>query len=193
MTGGLWIVVGASGAGKDTVLRRLGALAAAPAAPRLHIARRWITRPAHASEDHHPVSEAHFAAMAAAGEFALHWRAHGLGYGIGREIDIRLAAGDAVVFNGSRAHLGEAYRRYGAARAVLIRVAPAVLAARLAARGRENAADIAARLARHDELDARMAADPRLVTLDNDGTPDAAARALYALVTGNLPPSLEVA
>ena len=81
MNGCLVVMVGASGAGKDSLLRWL--------AQHLHgavpvrIAQRWITRAAHASEDHLALDAARFEAMRAAGDFALHWTAHGTGYGIG--------------------------------------------------------------------------------------------------------------
>ena len=44
--------------------------------------------------------------------FALDWKAHGYCYGIGTAIDRRLALGDAVLVNGSRAHAAAALARY---------------------------------------------------------------------------------
>lgn len=144
MTGRLFAVVGPSGAGKDTLLA-----AAAAARPDLTIARRVITRPAEAGgEPFEGVSPAEFAARAAAGAFALSWSAHGLHYGIPAGIDATLAAGRDVAFNGSRAVLEEAARRYPGLTVIHVTAPAPVLAARLAARGRESADDIAARLAR---------------------------------------------
>ncbi len=181
MNGCLVVMVGASGAGKDSLLRWL-AQHLDGAVP-VRIAQRWITRAAHASEDHLALDAARFEAMRAAGDFALHWTAHGTGYGIGREIDRQLAQGDTVVINGSRAHLAAALARYPQAQVVLVRVRPEVLAARLRARGRETMAQIEDRLARHAALDAPLAIDPaRVHRLDNDGALDDAGRRLLAIL-----------
>ena len=78
MMGRLFVVVGPSGAGKDTLLA--GAVAAEP---RLHWARRVITRPSSAGgEPFEGVDETEFAARLGRGEFALHWQ--GRPYGGGR-------------------------------------------------------------------------------------------------------------
>lgn len=45
--------------------------------------------------------------MDAEGAFALSWQANGLSYGIPREIDDWLAAGEDVLVNGSRGHLAQ--------------------------------------------------------------------------------------
>ena len=78
MSPGLFVlVVGPSGAGKDTLLD--GARAHAACAQRFHFARRVITRPAGApGEDHDSQSEADFAQREAQGGFLITWRAHGL-------------------------------------------------------------------------------------------------------------------
>lgn len=181
MNGQLVIVVGASGAGKDSLLHWLTQQLQAErgAHTPIRIATRWITRAAHASERHHSVDAARFAAMLAADEFALHWSANDAQYGVGREIDAWLALGDTVVVNGSRAHLAQVAADYPQAQAVLVRVSAAVLAQRLHARGRESAAQVEARLARHAALDTPLAFDPaRVKVIDNDGTLDEAGRAL---------------
>lgn len=133
-------VVGPSGAGKDTLM------ALASALPGIRSARRVITRPADAGgEEFTGVSEAEFAARATAGEFVLHWRAHGLGYGI----PVSELAGEGVVLlNLSRAVLAEAGRVLPGLPVIEVTAPPGVLAARLAARGRESGADQAARLSR---------------------------------------------
>ena len=143
-------VVGPSGAGKDTLMEAARARLAGDA--RFRFVRREITRPAKAGgEDHAPVDAATFAARRASGAYALAWEAHGLGYGIPADIARDIAAGRVVIANLSRAVLAEAARRFPL---LLIEItAPAeVLARRLAARGREDAADIARRLARRLDL-----------------------------------------
>lgn len=141
MTARLVAVVGPSGAGKDTLM----AMACA-ALPDCRAARRVITRPTDVGgEDFDGVTDAAFAARAASGDFALHWRAHGLGYGIPMA---ELAGAGTVLFNASRGVLGQAQARFPGLLVIVVTAPPAVLAARLAARGREARDDQAARLAR---------------------------------------------
>ena len=143
-------VVGPSGAGKDTLMA--GARAALAQNARFRFVRRAITRPAEAGgEDHEALSEADFAARRAAGGFAFSWGAHGLHYGIPRDIEEDIAARRVVIANLSRAVLPEAGARYRL-RVLSITAPMEILAARLAARGRESTADINARLAREVAL-----------------------------------------
>ncbi len=162
MAGLLVLVVGPSGAGKDTLIA--GARAALADDARFVFARREITRPADpAGEDHIPLTPAEFAARRRA--YALAWEAHGLGYGIPGEISAGIAAGRIVVANVSRTVVADAARRFPVL-VLEVTASPGVLAARLAARGREDAADQAARLARQIELDGSVAS----VRILNDTT-----------------------
>jgi phosphonate metabolism protein PhnN/1,5-bisphosphokinase (PRPP-forming) len=169
-------VVGPSGAGKDTLMALARARLAGDA--RFRFVRRAITRPAEAGgEDHRALDEAGFAAERDAGGFALWWAAHGLLYGIPRDIEDDLAARRVVVANLSRGVLAEAGARFRV-RVLLITAPVEVLAARLAARGREGTADIAARLAREAALPPGL----DVVPVMNDATPeDGAARVVAAL------------
>lgn len=136
----IFAVVGPSGAGKDTLIA--GALRHRPG---LRLARRVITRPTEAGgEDFEGVTPEEFVARKARGEFALDWQAHGLCYAIPHD---QLRAGD-VIFNGSRAALPAAQARFPDLRVILVTASAPVLAARLAARGRESEADIRERLER---------------------------------------------
>lgn len=167
----IFAVVGPSGAGKDTLLA--GAVAACPG---LHWARRVVTRPTQeGGEPFEGVDAATFARRLAAGEFALHWQAHGLRYGIAHgEL-----SGDRVVFNGSRQAIGAAMERLPGLRVIRITAPSKVLAERLAARGRESRAEIEARLARAS-YDLPEGVD--VVDVVNDATPDiGVARLLAAL------------
>lgn len=92
MAGRLVLVVGPSGAGKDTLMRL--AQEQLRDDRRFIFVRRVITRKADAAlEDHDTMSEAAFAAAEAAGAFMLSWRAHGLGYGLPRSVADEIAAG----------------------------------------------------------------------------------------------------
>jgi|SRR5271166_6572760 len=168
----LVLVVGPSGAGKDTLLD--AARAALADDPRFRFVRRVITRPAEAGgELHEAVSDAEFAAR----DFALTWQAHGLRYGIPATIAADLAAGRVVVANVSRSVIAAAAGRFPV-RVIEITAPPEVLAARLATRGREGVADVAARLARSVALPDGVPIE----TVTNDVTVDAgAARFLAAL------------
>ncbi|MGB4780221.1 phosphonate metabolism protein/1,5-bisphosphokinase (PRPP-forming) PhnN [Microbacterium sp.] len=147
MTGAFVAIVGPSGAGKDSVI---GAARTLLAADDIEFVRRVITRPASPSEDCDSVSESHFAAAEARGAFALSWRSHGLAYGIPAAVEERVRGGAVVVGNVSRGVLPELGERFGRARVVRITVPEDVRRARIAARGREDAAAIAARLDRAD-------------------------------------------
>jgi thymidine phosphorylase len=145
-TGTFFLVVGPSGAGKDTLID--GARRALASASYV-FARRVITRPAGApGEDHEAETPEGFAAREAAGEFLITWQAHGLHYGLPAELLSALACGRHVVANGSRATVDELGKRVPGLVVVEISAPPEVLAQRIAGRGREDHAQILARLQR---------------------------------------------
>jgi ribose 1,5-bisphosphokinase len=155
-------VMGPSGAGKDTLLA--GARAALDPAAWI-FAHRYITRPPSPGDENFvSLAPAEFAARRERGLFAFHWRARGVDYGIGSEIESWRAHGLAVVVSGSRADWRTGAPARAGAVPVLITAPASLLAARLTARGRDP--DVAARLARADEfaIDA-----PGLVRVDNSG------------------------
>jgi ribose 1,5-bisphosphokinase len=170
MSGHLIYVMGPSGAGKDSLLAyaraRLGA-------SNLLFAHRYITRAADAgSENHVALSPQEFEWRAARGLFALQWSSHDLHYGVGIEILAWLERGANVVVNGSRGHFAQALQQYPDLAAIVIDAHPEVLAQRLAARGRESAAAIGARLARQPafELAQPGVAPSYRARIDNSAT-----------------------
>lgn len=174
MSGLLVAVVGPSGVGKDTLLAGL-----AQQRPDIVIARRVITRSADAGgEDHDAVSDAEFDDALAQGHFAVHWAAHGLRYGIPASINTDLAQGRVVLFNGSRKALPAIRRSYPGMMVLMITAPQAVLAERLRARGREDAEEITARLARAD-----LKAPAGAVTICNDASPEVAIDRMLAAIT----------
>ena len=94
--GCLALVVGPSGAGKDTLM----AIAAGRlrATPRIVFGRRIVTREADGSEDHDSLTQEAFDAALARREFVLAWKAHGHSYGVPRAALRPLEAGDTVFF-----------------------------------------------------------------------------------------------
>lgn len=177
-TGRLIFLVGPSGSGKDSLI---DASREQLAVAGVEIARRVITRSAEAKgEAAQGVTPEQFDTLRAQGAFAMHWRANGLDYGIPRQVDQWLAAGRAVLVNGSRAYLPEARQRYPDLLAVLVEVKPEVLRQRLLARGRETTEEVEQRLARSARLQA--AADPSVHVLDNSSTLEAAVAAFFSLL-----------
>ena len=145
--GTLILVVGPSGAGKDTLIS--GARAALKDDSRFVFTRRAITRPnVVGAEDSETMASGAFAAAIAAGAFAFAWRAHGLSYGIPIAIETALRQGRHVVVNVSRSVIPEARQRYQPVRIIEAWAPIEVLEQRLAARGRESEAEIEQRLAR---------------------------------------------
>jgi phosphonate metabolism protein PhnN/1,5-bisphosphokinase (PRPP-forming) len=159
----LVLVVGPSGAGKDTLIN--AAKAALAGDPGFVFPRRVVTRPAVAAlEDHDSVSPEQFALQEANGAYALSWEAHGLRYGLPASLVPDLDAGRVVVMNGSRTMTGAAIERFPGTRIVLIEATPERRAERLAGRGRESAAEIRERLSR--ELAVPL---PDAIRIDNSG------------------------
>lgn len=171
-------VVGPSGAGKDSVMDF--ARDAFAQNGRIHFARRVITRPASPeAEDHDTLSEDDFRAAQRRGVFALSWGSHGLLYGIPSEVDDLICNRGVVIANLSRASVAEAKTRYANVMPVLITVSPHIMALRLAARGRESAADIKARIARNTSY---SAFDEDCHPIDNSGELEEAGNAFVHLV-----------
>jgi ribose 1,5-bisphosphokinase len=144
--GRLVLVVGPSGAGKDTLLGL--AKAACADDPGIVFPRRVITRQASASEDNEEVSLGTFEAALARDEYAIHWQAHGHCYALSRAIDDEIRAGHTVVANVSRTVVAAMRRAYANVLVVSITAPPDVLAERLASRRRGSDGRIEHRLAR---------------------------------------------
>ena len=171
LPGKLVLVVGPSGAGKDSLLRR----AAQELAAEGHIVfpRRTITRPTgDEAEAHDSMTVEEFRDADENGAFALSWEAHGLHYGIPAAIRRDLRDGRTVAVNVSRAVIGEAAERFPNIAVLHVTAPVAVIAERLTRRGRETAEDIARRIAREPpHFETRVES----VTIVNDATLERAA------------------
>ncbi|WP_372875367.1 phosphonate metabolism protein/1,5-bisphosphokinase (PRPP-forming) PhnN [Pseudomonas sp.] len=181
MGGRLIYLMGPSGSGKDSLLNAAHERLAVQGC---RIVQRVITRSAEAvGEAAIGVSVDEFARMEGEGAFALSWRANGLAYGIPRQIDDWLTAGQDVLVNGSRAYLAQARQRYPDLLALLLTVDLAVLRQRLLARGRETPEQIERRLARNARFDSvAAAATDGLHVLDNSSDFERAVGDLLALI-----------
>ncbi|MDA0702068.1 MAG: phosphonate metabolism protein/1,5-bisphosphokinase (PRPP-forming) PhnN [Proteobacteria bacterium] len=181
-SGTLVLVVGPSGAGKDSLID--AARRCFERESRICFPRRWITRREDAGGERHiAVPDVDFDRLQARGAFALSRRAHGFGYGIPAEIVADLEAGCAVVANVSRGVIGGARRRFPNLAICLVTASNGVLARRMALRGRESANESEGRMA-------RAAAVPveggDVIKIVNDGALDDAVEQFIGLLQGLL-------
>lgn len=174
--GRLVLVVGPSGAGKDTLIR----LAQAACADDHNVVfpRRVVTRESSAAEDNISVSPGEFRRAREHGDFAVHWEAHGHAYALPLEINDDIRAGRAVVVNVSRTVIAALRQTYANVVVVAITAPPDVLAQRLVARARHSDGNIAERLSRSVE-DASARAD---VTILNAGNAEYHGRQLLRVI-----------
>jgi ribose 1,5-bisphosphokinase len=180
--GRLVVVVGPSGAGKDTLIAQARARLAHD--PACVFPLRLVTRAATAAEDHLTISEADFAQAVSGGDFAFWWDAHGVKYALPASIEGDIRAGQTVVCNVSRGVISALRLRYARLVVVLVTAPADVLAGRLSARGRATDGDLAQRLGRNAPPLAEFAPDH---VIENVGDiADGAAR-LVAAITGALP------
>ena len=177
--GVLVAVVGPSGVGKDTLIGHAKAQLAAEEG--FVFVRRLVTRGENAFEDHDTLDEASFARGVETGEFAVSWRAHGLGYALPATTQDAMARGAVVICNFSRGAIAAARERFPAVRVVAITAPDAVLAARLIQRGRETEEGVAARLLREAECSRDVHAD---LTVVNDRPIEQSGGELVAYLKG---------
>jgi ribose 1,5-bisphosphokinase len=180
--GCLVLVVGPSGAGKDTLIA--GAQTALANDATVVFPRRLVTRPSGNGEDHDTLTPEEFDRAVQADAFSLHWEAHGLKYGIPRQIDNVIAAGHAVVCNVSRSIVGFARDRYVHVVTVLVTAPRDVLARRLAGRNRASDGSLTDRLTR--QADITLAAD---IVIDNVHTEAEGIRELVQAIKSGRPTS----
>lgn len=178
----LFYIIGASGVGKDSLLRY--AREQVPEKAPVVFTHRYITRPADAGgENHIALSQEEFQRRLEQECFAMSWQSHQNYYGIGIEINQWLELGLNVVVNGSRKYLPEAEKLYPNLVPVLISTSPSLLRERLTARGRETESEIDARLAQAESLDKQLSHSD-LVKIMNDGVLSEAGDQLLAVIQG---------
>jgi ribose 1,5-bisphosphokinase len=180
-SGRLFYVIGASGAGKDSLLNY--ARRQLQQVPTIAFAHRYITRPAATGgENHIALSGEEFMVRVRNGMIVMHWQSHGNHYGIGSEINHWLAAGIDVVVNGSREYLPTATKLFPEIQPVLIAVSEKVLLRRLLGRKREGPEEIAARFNRSKQISGAEQC-PHTHIINNDADLEDAGQAFIELLT----------
>jgi ribose 1,5-bisphosphokinase len=144
--GRLVLVVGPSGAGKDTLIGLARDACADDGT--IVFPRRVVTREASRFEDNEQVSFEIFRQARDEGAFAVHWEAHGHFYALRCAIVDDIRAGRAVVANVSRTVIEAMRRAYADVVVVSVTAPPEVLAERLAARARGSDGQLSGRLGR---------------------------------------------
>jgi ribose 1,5-bisphosphokinase len=144
--GRLILVVGPSGAGKDTLLGL--ARTACVDDGNIVFQRRAVTREASAFEDNQQISREEFSQALAKGAYAMHWEAHGHCYGVPKAIDDDIRAGRTVIVNVSRTVIPAMRQAYTDVVVVSITAPTEVLAARIAMRARGSDGRLEQRLGR---------------------------------------------
>jgi ribose 1,5-bisphosphokinase len=175
--GRLVLVVGPSGAGKDTLIS--GARLACTEDETVVFPRRVVTRPSSTAEDHDSIDLEDFNRATANGAFALWWDAHGHRYGIPRSVNDDIRAGRTVVCNVSRSIVNLARARYAIASVVLITAPQHVLEARLASRERPSDGDLERRIAR--SVDSGLSCEADFV-IQNVAPPSVGIRRLISVI-----------
>ncbi|WP_342051128.1 MULTISPECIES: phosphonate metabolism protein/1,5-bisphosphokinase (PRPP-forming) PhnN [unclassified Cupriavidus] len=187
-TGTFFLVVGPSGAGKDSLIDGARAILT----DGYRFAQRVITRPSGSpGEDHEGVSDMEFTRRQEAGEFLVTWNAHELRYGLPAALIETLASGTHVIANGSRGVVAELAARLPHFAVVLVTAPQEVLAQRIASRGRESGEQISKRVSRQA---ASIPEGVQCLTVSNESTLEAGVqRFVEAVRAGACAPAAPVA
>jgi ribose 1,5-bisphosphokinase len=181
--GRLILVVGPSGAGKDTLIGAAQAACAADA--NIVFPRRVVTRQASSAEDNEYMSPEDFRLAQARGDFAVHWEAHGHCYALCSTLTDDIRAGRTVVANISRSVIEALRGAFANVTVVSITAPPEVLAQRLAARGRGSDGALSDRLRRVVDVGAAVPD----VTINNTGGIEHHAAELFRVIRQESPRS----
>ena len=183
--GRLVVVVGPSGAGKDTLIGIARGLCADDST--VVFPRRIVTRPPSAHEEHDTVPVAAFERAVAQGAFAFWWQAHGLRYALPLSVVDDIRDGHPVVCNVSRTIVSDLRLQFAYLVVVLVSAPPEILAERLVRRGRTADGTIQDRIGRSSGLNLDIPIDVRI---ENVGDPEAGGRLLAAAIWAHRPSAI---
>ncbi len=178
--GHLFLIVGNSGSGKDSILEWVKANWSCKA--QLIIAERYITRPpAPETEKFISVTREEFEKMDQSGHFSLKWNSYDMWYGVPREIVSKAKDGALVIVNVSRQIIDDTRAKYPDMKVIFVSVPVSILLDRIKQRARESDSEIAARLDRAKHNETLPGAD---FVVENTGTVAEAGARLLAYLEG---------
>lgn len=172
-------LIGASGAGKDTLLKNLRNNGTSTS--KIIVAHRYITRPINVIDENYIyLSTEEFEDRKANGLFLFSWSSNGNNYGIGIEVLDWLNKGFSVVVNGSRGYLDTAMQICQNIQPVLVEVEPSVLRKRLVERNRETPEQIESRIERAISL-STVSCD-NLIKINSNGSENKTLSMFYNVI-----------
>ena len=146
--GQLFVVVGPSGSGKDTLLKKV-----INKIPNSILVKRYITRKKDIkNEDHYSISIKNFEDKIAKKFFFIYWKAHGFSYGIPYKEIKKIKQGKKVIFNGSRKILFKIKKKVNNVKIINITASSTIIKRRLVNRAREDKKSIIKRIKRKINL-----------------------------------------
>ena len=179
----LFLVIGNSGSGKDTLIRAV--LDRYPSdRKQILTPKRYITREPSETESNISITPNEFRKLSLEGKFALEWHIYGLSYGVPLIIDEWLFSGHPVIINVSREIIQEARAKYNNVKVIFIDVPLEISIKRLKDRGRETGNQLTKRIERARTHQTYESAD---IIIDNSGMLESAVDTLlnYILMSIN--------
>ncbi|MBR9679179.1 MAG: hypothetical protein GON13_02845 [Nanoarchaeota archaeon] len=169
MIGKIFLIVGNSGSGKDSLIREL------IVHPSVCTVKRYITRPKHDSEDFISVSENVFKKLLDQNVFFLNWTSYGFNYGVPREAVALAEKGFIVLINVSR----QVVNKVKKVNVIEIKASEKIVKERIISRKREDEKGLLERLVRVSEMQNFSGAD---FVVDNSKNLDCAVKALKTII-----------
>jgi phosphonate metabolism protein PhnN/1,5-bisphosphokinase (PRPP-forming) len=177
-TGQLFLIVGNSGSGKDSLLKEVLARWPLSVKP-IRIPQRYITRPAHDSEKYISVTAGEFGDLKRKNKFWLTWRVYNTDYGVPTSVLDWLSRRQHVAVNVSREVIPRASRIIPDLKVIFVSVPLEITLQRMRSRCREaeNEQSFQQRLHRAKENQNLKGAD---FIVDNSGSLDVSAKKLLS-------------
>jgi ribose 1,5-bisphosphokinase len=184
--GTLFLVVGNSGSGKDTLIRAV-LEQYPPTQKHIYSPKRYITRPPSKTERNVSITSDEFRKLSEEGKFVFEWHIYGLSYGVPIIIDEWLSLGYPVIINVSRKIIQQAREKYKNLKVIFIYVPFEISVKRLKDRKRESAKQLNERIERAKTHQTYDKAD---FVLDNSGELENTIKQLLNYILTNINKSM---